>query len=299
MSPSALAVIVVSSFMHAGWNLMARRGRNEVLFIERMVVSWFLIMVAPLIACEITMAPLGAEAVRLALIAGCCCGVYFFGLAKSYASSDFTIVYPVVRALPVLLIAVGDLIRGHVPTAWGWLGIVLVVLGCFLAPLRSIRDFHPQAYMNRTILWMVLAAFATAGYSLVDKQGSDLLARRVRVPVEAIVPVIRYTGYFFLTATPTYLLLVRLRPQGRPRHDTGMGWSIPALAAVFNFVSYAMIVWVYQDSEKVSYVVACRQFSIVIGVMAAFVIFHEPGRRVRAVAAVCITTGLVVIGMWG
>ena len=299
MSTSAFAVIIVSTFMHAGWNLMVRHGRNEVRFMERMVVAWFLIGLVPLIACEITMVPLGAEAVRLSLIAGCCGGVYFFGLAKGYESSDFTIVYPVVRTLPVLLIAVADLIMGHVPTVWGWLGIVLVVFGCFLAPLRSIRDLHPRAYMQRTILWMVLAAFGTVGYSLVDKQGSDLLASRVRLPVEAIVPAIRYTGYYFLSATPTLLLLVRLRPQAGRRHDTGMGWSIPALAGVFNFVAYAMIVWVYQASEKVSYVVACRQFSIVIGVVAAFVIFHEPGRWVRAVAVVLITMGLFVIGIWG
>ena len=38
---------------------------------------------------------------------------------------------------------------------------------------------------------------------------------------------------------------------------------------------------------------------VVLGVVVAFVIFHEPGKLVRCTAAVMITAGLVIIGLWG
>ena len=61
--------------------------------------------------------------------------------------------------------------------------------------------------------------------------------------------------------------------------------------------SYGLIVWVYQLTERISYVVAWRQFSIVIGVVVAFMIFHEPGRLVRTFAAILITSGLIVVAI--
>ena len=43
-------------------------------------------------------------------------GIYYVGLTRSYRSSDFTVVYPLARALPVLLLAVVDLMRDRMPT---------------------------------------------------------------------------------------------------------------------------------------------------------------------------------------
>jgi drug/metabolite transporter (DMT)-like permease len=66
---------------------------------------------------------------------GACCGGYYLFLTLGYESGEFTVVYPVARALPVLLVGVADVLRGRWPSAFGWLGMVLVAAGCVLVPL--------------------------------------------------------------------------------------------------------------------------------------------------------------------
>jgi drug/metabolite transporter (DMT)-like permease len=51
--------------------------------------------------------------------------------------------------------------------------------------------------------------------------------------------------------------------------------------------------------SHVSYVVALRQFSIVLGVVAGTFLFHEPAPRWRISMAVLIVLGVVLISLGG
>ena len=55
--------------------------------------------------------------------------IYYLGLSRGYMSGDFTVVYPLARATPVLVIAALDVARGQAPTLFGWLGLLLIVIG--------------------------------------------------------------------------------------------------------------------------------------------------------------------------
>ncbi len=52
-------------------------------------------------------------------------------------------------------------------------------------------------------------------------------------------------------------------------------------------------------SPQASYIVAFRQFSIVIGTVLAFAIYKERGLIVRLAGISLLTSGLVIIGLWG
>jgi len=60
-----------------------------------------------------------------------------------------------------------------------------------------------------------------------------------------------------------------------------------------------LILWAYQLSPFASYIVAFRQLSIIIGAILGFVLFKEKGIYVRISGAVLITTGLILIALWG
>ncbi len=173
MSPFAITLVIFSSFMHAGWNLLARRGRGERLFFKRMLMFIAAAGFAPAVASEFIANSLTLKAWFCAAGSGALCGMYFFFLARSYESSDFTIAYPVARALPVLLVAVGDTLRGRFLTPAGIAGVLLVAGGCFLLPLESLRKAAKHRYFNRSNICMLLAALGTVGYSLLDKIASE------------------------------------------------------------------------------------------------------------------------------
>ncbi|MBM4043640.1 MAG: hypothetical protein FJ279_00850 [Planctomycetes bacterium] len=286
-----MALVICSSFMHASWNLMARRHRSEAAFFNRMLVAIVALGFLPAVVSEALAWSLTPKAWACVAGSGVCCGVYYLGLARAYGASDFTVVYPLVRALPILLVGLGDVLRGRYPSPMGWLGIVLVTFGCFFAPLHSLREITISKYLNRASVWMLLTALGTVGYSLLDKVASEVVHQG---PATAA----RYCYVFFLFAFLAYAAFLRaFQREGPPAKP--VGWALPALGGCLDFVGYWLILWAYQLTQHASYVVAFRQLSIVIGVILAFVLYKERGLALRLAGTSLITAGLVLIGLWG
>ena len=137
MSLNVITIVIVSTFMHAGWNLLARYDRAEGAFYRKMLIITMLVGAIPALISELRLHALTPLAWACVIGSGIFAAFYLFGLAKAFGSSDFTIVYPVARALPVIFIAFIDVARGHPLTTIGWIGILLVTTGVLLAPLRS------------------------------------------------------------------------------------------------------------------------------------------------------------------
>jgi len=278
--------------MHAGWNLLARRGRQEAAFLGRMLAVAVLVGLVPAVLSEAITRSLSATAWLCVLGSGSFAGAYYFCLARGYRASDFTIVYPVARAVPVLLIAMGDVLRGRHPSPAGWLGMMLVVGGCLLVPLRSFRDVGVRHYVNRASLWILLTALGTVGYTLLDKIAAETVQQGG--PATAA----RYGYVFHVVSLVAYSLLRKAFDRDNPG-PASVGWKLPAVGALMGFGAYWLVLWAYQLAERASYIVAFRQFSIVIGVVVAFVAFKEHGKAVRLTGTALITAGLLVIGLWG
>lgn len=292
MSGFAVALILASTFMHAGWNLLARRQRRETVFCLRLLIAIVIIGFVPALVSEALTRSLTAKAWVCVVISGFCCAVYFFGLARAYGASDFTVVYPVARSLPVLLVGLGDVARGRYPTPIGWLGMVLVVLGCLFTPLRSFRELALRRYVNRAVGWMLLTAVGTVGYTMSDK-----LASEVVTPGPATAA--RYGYVFFLVSLAVYAALLRIFGTGDEKNSEPLGWKVPTLAGCLNFGAYWLVLWAYQLARRASYITALRQFSIVIGVVLAVAIYKERPYPVRVTGILLIILGLVLVSFLG
>jgi len=280
--------------MHAGWNLIARGQKSEMAYLHRLCAILMVVGFLPGLVSELMLPSLPPAVWLNLLMSGTCGGVYLYGLAKSYETADFTIVYPVARALPVLLVGMADVWRGQMPTMWGWVGMLGVSCGCFLAPLHSFGEFHWRRYFNRSSFWILLTAMGTVGYSVIDKISAEIVAVGSAGPATAA----RYS-YVFFTITGLFFFLIH-KLFDREKLDFGeMGWIRPGLGALFMYTSYGLILWVFQMTSHASYVVAFRQFSIIIGVVLAFLIYRERGVAVRLTGALLITAGLLLIALWG
>ncbi len=294
MNPLVIVLVLCSSLMHASWNLMARRkGRkgSETAFFYRMITVVVLVGLIPAITSELIAHSLPIKAWFCVIGAGSFCGFYFFCLAQSYEYSDFTVVYPIARSLPVLLVGLGDILQGRSISSAGWLGMSLVVSGCFLVPLRSIREFRLHRYINRANLWMLFTALGTVGYTLLDKTAAEIV---VQGPATAA----RYGYFFFVFAYISFSLCLRITKKTIPDVKS-IGWTLPALSGLLNFSSYWLILWAYQLMQQASYILAFRQTSIVIGVVAAFFIYKEEGRIPRIIGTLILTAGLILITLLG
>jgi len=292
MNGFALFLVIVSTFMHAGWNLITRHRRTQAVAIIYRAHLWVMAVgLVPTVLAELWLEPLPREVWVYALVSGIFCGVHFFGLAHGYRSADLSVVYPVVGAVPVLLVGLGDVARGRFPTTAAWIGMALVATGCLLAPRHSFREFKLRDYLRESSFWMLLAALGTVGYTLVDKSASEALQQG---PLSAL----RYGYLFWSPSFVCYAVLLRVSGTKEAPGEAA-GWGFPFWWGLLNFAAYSLILWAYQLAERASYVVAFRQVGIVIGVVAAFALLKERGMRVRLTAALLIVAGLVTIAVWG
>ena len=277
--------------MHAGWNLLARFNHSERAFYFKMLLITLIVGLIPAVWSEIKTQSMTTTAWWCVLGSGIFAAFYLFFLARAYESSDFTVVYPVARALPVIFIAFIDVARGRPLTLFGWLGILLVASGCILVPQQSFHDIRIRNYFTKATLWMLLAALGTVGYTFLDKIAAEVVKQG---PATAA----RYGYFYFAISFFPYILFLKFLPAEKARQDP-KDWKLAVPAAIFGFGAYWLILWAYQLSPYASYIVAFRQFSIVIGAVLAFIIFKEKGIAVRMSGAMLIVAGLVLIALFG
>jgi drug/metabolite transporter (DMT)-like permease len=287
----AILLVLASTFAHAGWNLLAKRAGSQLDFFNRMLLFVTLVGFLPWILGQALAGMLIPKVWLCAVGGGICGGVYCIGLGLAYEREDFTLVYPVARALPVLMLGVFDVLRLRDPSFWGWAGMGLVACGCFLAPLRTWDDVALNKYINRASLGMLLASLGTVGYSVIDKIAAESLPRG---PTSAAI----YGYILFVMIWATFAGTLNVARMPRPPSKPA-GWFTLVPAAAMCFGAYWLVLWAYQIAPRVSYVVAFRQFSIVIGVVLAILILKERLRLVRMLATALIVAGLALIALRG
>lgn len=289
MSLFSIALVLISAAMHAGWNLLVRDQRGVNMFISITIVSAVLLL--PLmLAAEFLASPV-LLAVPLNLLAGgAFLSIYYFGMTRSYHSGDFTVAYPLARALPVLMVACAEAVLGDAPTVLGWIGILLIAVGSMVVPLQSLRELTIGHYWNKTTLWILMAATGIAGYTVVDSAGLRQLPNGLSFAV-------RYAVLEALIGGALYFLLLRAAREKIILPARLGDWKLPTVATFFVYGSYSLILWAFQSDDRASYVIGLRQISIVLGVVAGAYLFRERGARLRIPAAMVITLGVVLLSL--
>lgn len=284
-------MVLLSALIHAGWNLLIR-SHDLSRQLLRVPLLLSVVGLGPALWWSLQEKFFSPTLVLLLLLTGCFQAIYYLGLAIGYQRGDFTLVYPLVRALPVLFIGLFDLARGNRPSAVAWLGLWMVTMGCLLIPHTSWRSLQWRAYRSNTLLWVVVAAAGTVGYSAVDKMAAEVMAPG---PLTAGC----YFVWELLACLWPFALGLRLMGQPLGLQPWRRGWGWAALAGLGTFLSYWLILWAYQTATHASYVVAMRQFSIVLGAVAGAFLFQEPARGLRIPAALLITAGIMLIAVSG
>jgi drug/metabolite transporter (DMT)-like permease len=135
-------------------------------------------------------------------------------------------------------------------------------------------------------------AMGTVGYTIVDKVAAEML------PPGPLMAA-RYGVLEFVFSVPFFWLMLKLLREPIWA-EMGIGhWKWPAIAGVFVLGAYWLVLWAYQLSPYASYIVALRQFSIVIGVAVGAFALREPAPGLRLSAALMIALGVVCIVVAG
>lgn len=286
MTLFALALVLAAAFLHATWNLYAKRVSGQLPFIFLVcvvsAVFWTPFAVAVLI---VQQPQLGMPAL-VGIVASAILHLgYFSLLQRGYRVGDFSVVYPLARSTGPALSSVGAvLLFGERPTLLAAAGMVLIVAGVFTL---TSRDGPTGRTVNAAwaIRYGLLTGVFIAAYTLWD-------ARSVRVL--GVPPLLLDWGSNVVRA------LLLLPFAGGWRNEIAGHWREHRLevAAVAVLGTFAYIlVLTAMTFTPVSYVAPARETSILIATLMGMHFLSEKGGTRRILAAVMMVLGVAALAL--
>jgi len=288
MTIAAMALVLASALLHAGWNVLAKKSNRKIVFI------WWFLLVSAVLYLPMFLYFLPKKIITpagwwFAFGSGVIHFLYFYFLGRAYQSGDLSLVYPLSRAIaPIVVAIVAVIFVGEQIRTAGCIGIMAVVSGIFIIHLRSFSRnslAEPLAALRgEASIWAILTGLTIATYSLVDKIG----VRLVEPPV-----------YIYLINFITWLLLspfILKTEAGRIIAEWHKNRLNIVVVAILVTASYLMIL-VALRMAHVSYVVAVREMSIVFSVVLGVVLLKERYGKQKLMGSVLIIIGVVTIGL--
>ena len=297
MTLLAFLLILLSVFLHVTWNLLSKKVAPSLSFYVLMSYTAALIWLSFFLSSDLRLAQLPPR--FFAMFAGSVCGevCYMIGLARAYRKGDISLVYPVVRALPVMMIAVLTLALG-IGKPFGMMalsGMVLITFGCLLMPLRELGGMSFRSLCRGPVLlFILLSASGTTMYTIFDKRALEIIAE-----VQGGSSWLDAVSYLFCVefsqATVEFCFVLADRRERRIfKHLAGRS-IYPSLAGCCSTSAYALILMAMPHVTNVSYLQAFRQISLPLGFLAGVILLHEKALPVRVAGLVCILVGLVIV----
>lgn len=301
MTPTAVVLLIISAGLHAGWNLITKRNHPTAsFFLVANTVGGLLLV--PVVALHGKALPdIPASVWWLLAVTGCFMALYYASLAGAYRSGDISVAYPLARSSPVIVVTVITLLlgRGHQVSGQCVFGILLVVAGCFLIPMRRFSDFRLSNYLNPTCGLALLAAVGTSGYSIADDEALRQLRTAPALAAVGNIPLtLVYACLEACSASLWLVLFIAPRRQGRAtfRQVLRASKKQASLAGGMIYLTYGMVLVSLAFVSNVSYVVAFRQLSIPLGTLLGIAVLKEPRYLPKLVGVSIMFAGLVLVG---
>ncbi len=280
-----LGLILIAAFLHAFWNFIAKGAADPRAMLS--AALWAsLIVYGPVFAYRLPSAEIAPGGGYFILATGALHALYFYTLGRAYGTGDLSRVYPLARgSAPILVVGIAALFLGERVSASGGAGILLVVAGVLLSYFPSGGEGFFRPLWAPEARWALATGLTVAAYSVVDKAGV------ARVPPDVYI-------YFMFVCTALFLLPAQLA-RGRAdlaglRLGEWKGLLRVAASGVCMMGAYGLVLYAMRQS-KVSYVVAAREVSVVIGAALGVFVLKEGGARRKLSGAALVAAGLVLL----
>jgi len=287
LSITAVLLILASAFLHAIWNLLAKRaGVGGAVFV------WLFTACSSVLLWPVALAVYLVEKPEIGWSGfGGMCGtailhlLYFIVLQRGYRVGDLSLVYPLARGTGLTLstiMAVAILGERPGPATIG--GLVMVVVGVVLLTWRG-KSAESEEKTRAAIKWGIFCGTSIGVYSVWDKH----MVSGVNVP-----PVLLelFTGF---------ALCVMLTPHAWKKRDmvkslwSSHRWEVIGVA-ILAPASYVLALTA-MSFTPLSSVAPSREISILIGAVLGTRFLGEQHTTRRLIAAGSMVCGVIAIAL--
>lgn len=281
----AVLLLVGAAACHCAWNLIIKsESQRAEVTLGAIVVG--ALLTAPILAVH-SVREIPLEGWLLIALSGVFETAYVITLTAAYNAGDLSLVYPIARGTPALIIApLSVALLGERLSGLGVIAIVLVVAGIFASGQSSVdgASAATRRRHGRAVGFAILTGLMISAYSFVNKLGVEHM------------PVPLYAALVF--AVDAVLLAIVLGARGGRRWPTlpWARWKPALFVGILMMGSYLGVLGA-MTYAPLAYVVAGRELSIVFTTIAGVVLLGEPVTTRRSGGAALIFAGLVAIAL--
>jgi drug/metabolite transporter (DMT)-like permease len=272
MGAGHVAAALLSAVLHAGWNAAVKASARPI---EAMAAQ--MLIGGALVVPGLLWTGLPDRASWIWIAASTAMNVLTVSaLLRAYELGGFGVVYPVVRALSILLVVplaarlVGDRLHG---AGIAGVGLVAGSLGLLAHGAWRGRDFTLNA-----LGWTLIAGLSTAAYVACDARGVRLAGSP-------------WAYGFAVSVTNAGAMCWRQRHVASPWRLVRSNGPVAAATAAAALISYLLILWVWSEAP-IAPASALRDTSAVFAILIAVLWLKEPFTPARMLA-VLLAAGAV------
>jgi len=270
-----VVAVLAAALLHAGWNAIAKAGRDPLLNVAAITTGSGLGAAAllPFVPLPDPAAwPFLAASVLLHFL-------YQVALVRAYSLGDLSQVYPMARGLAPLGVALLAVSVGEVPGALQAAGLALASAGIASLAFTG-RATHGLAAVPSALLVSIFIA----AYTFVDGLG-----------VRAAGPELSYIAWMmFLDTFPMLALALLWRGGDAVRAFLKSEGLRAAGGGLMALAGYGVVLWAMARTEMAP-VAALRETSVVFAAFLGSRLLGEPFGARRVTAAAAVTAGLIAV----
>lgn len=289
MSYTALSLVVLAAFIHATWNLCAKRAADAgpiFVFVYTSIATlaylpwtlWLLLHGGISLTWPVLICIALSGAVHLG---------YSLALQRGYQVADLSVVYPIARGTGPMLSTVGAfLLLGEEPSSYGLLGLLAIVFGIILISTQGDLSKFRQPSARRGVRWGMLTGGAISGYTVVDAYGVKLLG---------IHPVV--LDWCSNALRVIILLPWVLANRHKVRERMTNRWLLALAVGLLSPLSYILVLLALKIGAPLSLTAPAREMSMMVGALFGMIILREKVGPGRLLGCAILLTGVVLLGM--
>lgn len=291
MEPFPIILVSISAIGHAYWNYKLKKTIDKTE--NKLLIYWLstligLLLFFPIFIFYLIKNPISYSSLIYLIVFGFFLALYMLFLTKTYSYHDLSLAYPLTKIIPFFTLLLGIFILKEQVSMNAFLGIFLILLGAYSIHLKnfSFKNFiNPIISLkSKGSMFALLTAIISAFYGLVSKISLEVLNPVVFVYLGFFLSFLFYSLIFFFNKE----LLKNIKTEFKEYKKSIITIGLLDIFGYF-LVLIALI------GNKLSYIFALRQMSIIFAVLLGSKVLKEKYGNTRFISSIIILIGIILI----
>ncbi|TAG78697.1 MAG: EamA family transporter [Burkholderiales bacterium] len=286
MTVSTFALVILAAFIHASWNLLAKKAAGGAPFVLLGVFAvaliWGPVVLIwgwnrPELITDFTI----TQWLFLALSAIVHIA-YALALQRGYQTADYGVVYPIARGTgPLIASIVAIVFLGEAVTLISALGILAIVSGIFVLAggLGALKDASPRARAG--VKWGATTGACIAAYTTIDGYAVKHLL---------IAPIL--LDYVCNALRAIFMSPMLLTHREEIRAEWKKNWRYIVIISIISPIAYILVLTAMQTAP-ISHVAPLREISMLFAAVFGVKLLREERLGEKLVGAALMVIGVV------